>query len=190
MISGRNETPKGVWHMPKNTMTATTLPLPDIGLIIWPGSEPVKTTAKYAVDTLRACSFMGEPVEIVAHGKKTGYRDIPRVWGVTDAQAVIVQEQLLHRLVAKLEAFFPEKTPMTLIGPDKSVWDDGWIMEVGDGWTIGATIELGTRYRGSIKWHVYDPEGDPLIENADERSAIVALVTHIVAYTINRNLES
>lgn len=161
----------------------------DIALIEWDGSEPLETTRQKAIDTLRACSFIREPVAIVDRGQRRTWRDIPVPSGLSDAQAMIAQEQLLHRLYGKLAEFVNDDTHMKLLGPHNSSWHDGWILEVGDGWTIGVTVESDRGYRSAIKWHCYDPEGNAMIEHGTERDCVATLLSAITHYKIKTTWE-
>jgi hypothetical protein len=168
-------------------MKTSTLPRPQTGTIIWPGSEAIKTTRQQAEDTLKACAFLRETVTIQVDGKRIKSTSIERPKTLTAKQATIAQEELLHQIHFKLRDFLPAGTSVEFIGPQQAPWDDGWMMEIGDGWTLGATIDPQIGYRAAIRWHAYDPEGDPITENATETEAVAALVGRIAAYAVTTN---
>jgi hypothetical protein len=166
-------------------MKTSTLPAPK-GIIEWPGSEPLHTTRDHAINTLRACAFIREEVSVTANGSTRSSMDIARPTGISEEQATIVQETLLHRIYDKLCGFLPMRTPVRFVGPEDAPWDDGWMLEIGDGWTLGPTVELHKGYRSAIKWHAYGPEGDPIAENTTEQEAAVAVIAAIAAYNANQ----
>ena len=179
--------PSEWWRMATTKTTSPTILKKPEGIIEWPGSEPIKTTRDNAINTLRACRFIGESVKVFANGKWTKSEDIDRPKGLNDQQALIAQEQLLHRIHFELKRFLPDGTTIEFIGPDKAPWDGGWMMEIGDGWTLGPTIEHDHGYRGAIKWHAFNPEGDPLVENGTEIDAVAELVASIANYHVRNN---
>ena len=157
------------------------------GLIVWPGCEPVETPRSEAIATLRAAAFVSEPVRVKHGGRWVESRDIPRPSGLTDLEVIKVQEILMHRIHFKLERFLPAGTTINVVGPERAAWDEGYMIEVSDGFMIGATVELDRGYRGAIRWHVYDPEGDPIVEGVDEALAMSLLVGSVAAYIVKIN---
>ena len=148
-----------------------------------------------AIDTLRAYAFLGEPIKIehTDEKRKISNRDIPRPSGLTDPQAAIACALLCHGMRFKIEKFLPLGTPVEIIdcgfatGEDpQASWGSEIMLEIGDGWTIAPTVETSHGYRGAIRWHAYDPEGDAIAENVAELEAVCAIVSAVAAYTVEK----
>lgn len=162
----------------------TTLPKAPTAMIEWPGAEPVILPRAEAITQFRAAAFLGEPVRIkhLDEGWKTN-RDIARPWGMTDAEAAFATHLLLHRMMMKIGQFLPANQTLAIIDIAGGKTAEEMI-EIGDGWTIAPTIEIDRGFRGAIKWHAYDPEGAPIIENTTEQEAVAALAGRIAAYNV------
>ena len=144
-----------------------------------------------AIATLRAYAFLGEAIEIEHNnGEKINNRDIARPSGLTDHQAAIATSLLCHKLRYKIERFMPLGTKIKIVdvgfacGEDpQSSWQSETMLEI-DGWTIAPSIEFNHGYRGAIKWHSFDPEGDAIAENVTECEAVASLVAGISSHRV------
>lgn len=149
------------------------------GFIDWPGTEPVLTTREEAQDTLKACAFIKENVTVRINGGSYHSLSVARPSGLTDKQAAIACLHLCHQHVHKISRYLPDDAKIDVVNEA-----DGALIEIDDGWTIGPSIEMSIGYRGAIRWHAFDPEGNPLIENTSICTAAAKLLGAIAAYRV------
>ena len=137
-----------------------------------PGCEPYEVDKKNGIDTLRAYSFLREPMTLIdPNGKKTSIRDIPCPWWVTEDQAKIATNVLCHRLLPKIQGFMPSGVSAKVVD-----WDGSYLIEATDGWTIFPEINTQTKLPRSTSWSVYNPEGFEVIEYATQTQAVAELI--------------
>lgn len=137
-----------------------------------PGCEPYEVDKKTGIDTLRAYAFVREPMTLTDDaGRKTTIRDISCPWGVTDEQAKIATNILCHRLLPKIQKFLPDGVSAKVVD-----WDENYLIEATDGWTIWPEINTKTKLPRSTSWNVYNPEGFEVVENVSQTQAVAEFI--------------
>lgn len=137
-----------------------------------PGCEPYEVDKKTGIDTLRAYAFVREPMTLTDDaGRKTTIRDISCPWGVTDDQAKIATNILCHRLLPMIQKFLPNGASAEVVK-----WDENYLIEATDGWTIWPEINTKTKLPRSTSWNVYNPEGFEVVENVTQTQAVAEFI--------------
>lgn len=122
-----------------------------------------------AVARFRAAALLGEACTLRHHGKTTQSCDIPRPDRLTEREAHQAEIVLSWRLQGVLLQLGIRHEQV------ESLTDGPPLVEVGDGYTIGPSYAAGEYRRAAEKWHVFDPEGDPILENATLSDAVLAV---------------
>lgn len=134
----------------------------------FPGMEPEKLTAEEAVAMFRAAALLREPCTLRHHGRTTSIRDIARPDRLTKLQASMAERILTWKLQA---VFMRLGVGYTVV---EGLADGPALLELEDGTTIGPSYAPATYRRAAEKWHVFDPEGDPILENVTMAAAMLA----------------
>lgn len=126
-------------------------------------------TQEDAVARFRAAALLGEACTLKHNGKTTRSRDIPRPDRLTEREALQAEVILTWRLQGVLLqlGIRHEQVESLTEGPP--------LVEVGDGYTIGPSYAAGEYRRAAERWHVFDPEGDSILENASLSDAILTV---------------
>lgn len=147
--------------------------------IRYDGCEPEEMSYQQAINTFRAARFVNEPCDIKTgiDGWRPNSR-INRPSGLTQSECAIACNLLLHDMRMKLESVIPAGMQWKFVDLAGGSSTEEMI-EIGDGWTMAPSIEEQHGYRGAIRWNVYDPEGEPLVEGVIEIDAVCALVSRL-----------
>lgn len=146
-----------------STTTKTRLTFQGMG-------EPEALTPAEAVAMFRAAALLREPCTLVHAGRTHHDSDIPRPDRLTKAEASAAETILLWRLSAVLDDLGVKYARI------EGMLDGAALLEVGE-CTIGVSYAPSEYRRAAEKWHVYDPEGDPILENATMAEAILEIWT-------------
>lgn len=132
--------------------------------------EPEALTPAEAVAMFRAAALLREPCTLVHKGRTSHALDTLRPDRLNEAGASAAETILLWRLAAVLDDLGVKYARI------EGMLDGAALVEVGE-YTIGVSYAPGEYRRAAEKWHVYDPEGDPILENATMAAAILEIWT-------------